>query len=335
MRSITIQPNDAGQRLDKFLSKALPALPPSLMYRFIRTKHIKVNGKRTEYSARLKEGDQLDFYISDEFFVQKEARHSFMTASKKLDIVYEDENLLLLDKKEGVLVHSDDRQFTDTLVDRMKRYLFEKGEYDPANEHSFAPALVNRIDRNTGGIVIAAKNAQALRVLNQKLKDREISKYYLCLVHGHMEKNSDTLTAYLIKNEQKNLVTITAQQYPGAKKIVTRYRVLAVKEGMSLLEIELLTGRTHQIRAHLAYLGHPLVGDGKYGTNAKDRKKGFVHQALYSYRIRFDFVTDAGPLSSLNGRSFFVPKVWFADRFLPYDDYVKGIKQDEKGLDCD
>ena len=174
MKSFEIEKNDESQRLDKFIHKAAPLLPQSLLYKYIRTKRIKVNGKRAEISTRLRLGDKVDMYINDEFFEKKESTYDFLKASKHLDIIYEDENIMLLDKKVGVLCHPDNEEYVDTLIGRIKRYLYEKGEYSPDRENSFVPSLVNRIDRNTGGIVIAAKNAESLRILNQKMKDREL-----------------------------------------------------------------------------------------------------------------------------------------------------------------
>ena len=314
-KSFVIKANEANQRLDKFITKGMPNLPKSLMYKYIRTKRIKVNGKRAEISTRLNVGYVVDMYINDEFFEKSETRYDFMGASKNLSIVYEDENIMLLNKKVGLLSHPDDNEYTDTLITRVKRYLYEKGEYNPDEETSFTPSLVNRIDRNTSGIVIAAKTAAALRILNQKMKDRELHKYYLCVVHGEIEKKSDTLIGYLIKDEKKNKVTVYTKMREGAKTIKTKYNVLKVRNGLSLVEIELLTGRTHQIRAHFASIGHPLLGDGKYGTNALNKKTGYKKQCLCSYKLTFDFTTDAEELEYLNGKSFEIEDVWFKDEF--------------------
>lgn len=285
------------------------------MYKYIRLKRIKVNSKRAEISTRLQVGDTVDMYINDEFFEKSETRYDFTGASKSLDIVYEDENIMLLNKKSGLLSHPDDTEYVDTLIGRVKRYLYEKGEFDPDDESSFTPALVNRIDRNTAGIVIAAKTAAALRILNQKMKDRELHKYYLCVVHGKLEPKSGTLTGYLVKNETKNKVFVYDTMRDGAKSIKTKYNVLKYKQDMSLVEIELLTGRTHQIRAHLASIDHPLLGDGKYGSNALNKKSGLKKQCLCSYKLEFDFTTDAGELEYLNGKSFEIKDVWFRDGF--------------------
>lgn len=316
MKSFIISRNDSGQRLDKFISKAVPALPKSLMYKYIRTKRIKINSKRGEISTKLLEGDVIDMYINDEFFAPADEHYDFLSASKKLDIVYEDENILLLDKKVGLLSHPDETEYNDTLITRVKRYLYEKGDYDPKDEHSFVPALVNRIDRNTGGIVIAAKNAESLRILNQKLKDRELEKYYLCVLHGTLRRKSGILTGWLIKDENKNKVKVFEKQMPNSKEIRTKYSVISEQDGLSLVEVELLTGRTHQIRAHFSSIGHPLLGDGKYGTNALNKALGYKKQFLYSYRLKFAFTTDAGILEYLNGKSFSVEDVWFKHEFL-------------------
>ena len=315
MRIITVQPNDAGQRLDKFLTKSLPNLPQTLLYKYIRLKRIKRNGKRAQIADRLQAGDTVELYIGDEFFEKPRPHYDFLRAAKRLDILYEDENLLLLNKKVGLLSHPDDTEYVDTLIGRVKRYLYEKGEYDPEAEQSFAPSLVNRIDRNTCGIVMAAKNAEALRLLNQIVKSRQIHKEYLCVVHGTPPKREDTLHGFLRKVEAKNKVEVFSSPVPGAKEIRTHYRVVESYRGLSLLEIELLTGRTHQIRAHLASIGCPLLGDGKYGTNARNKAYGYKKQFLCAYRLTFDFSEDCGVLQYLDGRSFTIPEVWFASAF--------------------
>lgn len=315
MKSITVGKNDAGQRIDRFLTKTFPCLPTSIMYKYIRQKDIKRNGKRCQHSDRLQEGDVLTLYLKDDLLEQAPPTYEFLHAGKQLDIVYEDENILLLNKKVGLLVHPDEHEFRDTLIFRVQRYLYEKGEYHPDEENSFTPSLVNRIDRNTCGIVIAAKNAVALRILNEKLRKREIEKFYLCLVHGRLDKKEAILSGYLEKNESQNRVYISNEPHRGARTISTRYIVLEERENLSLLEIELLTGRTHQIRAHLASIGHPLLGDGKYGTNLLNKGSGFSKQALCSYRLRFAFETPAEELDYLNGKEFKLQDVWFVTAF--------------------
>lgn len=318
MKSFEIKANDANQRLDKFIRKSLPNLPQSLMYKYIRKKRIKVNSKRAEISTILNVGDVVDMYINDEFFVKPETRYDFMGAPRKLDILYEDGNIMLLDKKAGLLCHPDDKEYVDTLITRIKKYLYEKGEYKPDDENSFTPALVNRIDRNTGGIVIAAKNAESLRIMNAQMKQRtNLKKYYLCVCHGIMERDSGLLEGYLLKDEKKNTVRILKAPCEGAKEVRTKYKVLGrdFDKQLSLVEVELVTGRTHQIRAHFASIGHPLLGDGKYGTNKLNKDFGYRKQCLYSYKLVFMFDETAGILSYLNSREFEVKDVWFKREF--------------------
>lgn len=320
MRELTIHKNDAGQRLDKFLTKALSALPPALLYKSLRKKKIKVNRHRAEGGQILSEGDTVQLFLADEFFPDGTGSESASLARIKpnLSIVYEDEHILLLNKREGVLVHEDDDGNTDTLIRHVQAYLYQKGEYDPEGEQSFAPALCNRIDRNTSGIVIAAKTAEALRVMADKIREREIEKKYLCAVHGIPNPREATLCAYLVKNEREKMVRVYDRRVSGAKEICTRYRTLATRGDTALLEVELLTGRTHQIRAHMAHIGHPLLGDGKYGVNRGDRARGYQHQALCSYSLCFAFKTDAGALSYLTGKKFSIPKdqVYFTKEFF-------------------
>lgn len=318
MKEIIINKNDAGQRIDKFLLKTFKNLPPSLMYKAIRKKDIKVNSKRCQPDSKLEVGDTLTIYIKDEFLEETYSREEFLRAPSKLDVIYEDENILLIDKKPGLIVHPDKNYHFDSLVARLQHYLYKKGEYDPQSENSFVPALVNRIDRNTGGIVIAAKNSETLRILNQKMKQRELKKLYLCIACGKFKKKEDTLTAYLEKDEKHNKVRIYNEPREGAKIIKTKYRVIAERNEFSLLEVELLTGRTHQIRAHLAFQGHPLLGDIKYGNPRVNKEKGYTQQALYSYKLKFDFFTTSEILSYLNGKEFIVSEVWFVDDFYKF-----------------
>ena len=316
MRSFTIGKNDAGQRLDKFLEKSIPLLPKNLMYKYIRLKRIKLNRKRCEISTRLCEGDVLELYINDEFFDIKGSDKPFLSSPKSLEIVYEDENIMLLYKKVGLVVHDDESGGYDTLINRVLHYLYDKGDYSPDNELSFTPSLCNRLDRNTEGIVICAKTAEALRIMNQKIKDRELSKKYLCVTIGVPSPKEQTATAYLEKNEQTKTVKISSHKTERNKTIITKYRVLQEKGRLALLEVDLITGRTHQIRAHLAYLGYPLLGDGKYGSNADNRQYGVKTQALCSHSLSFDFKTDAGVLSYLDGKTFSVDSPWFVREFF-------------------
>lgn len=318
MKKVIIGANDAGQRVDKFLTKSYPNLPQSMLYKSIRKKNIKLNGKRCANSTRLSENDVLTMYLKDEFFQTEPKQYDFLKAPNRLNIAYEDKNLLVLDKQPGLIVHPDETYHFDSLIARVQHYLFDKGEYRPDEENSFAPALINRIDRNTGGLVLAAKNAETLRIMNQKVKQRELQKLYLCVVCGKLQKKEATLEGFLQKNEKQNRVYISEKPMRDSRTIRTRYRVLAERKAFSLLEVELLTGRTHQIRAHLASIGHPLAGDGKYGTNAMNKVAGFPYQALYSYRLKFRFTTDAGILEYLNGREIEAKNIWFLNEFYRF-----------------
>jgi 23S rRNA pseudouridine955/2504/2580 synthase len=317
MKELTIQKNDAGQRLDRFLSKAVPLLPASLAQKYIRLKRIKLNGGRAERDSRLQAGDVLQLYINDEFFDKPREDNAFLTvAAPKLSIVYEDEHILLVDKRPGLAVHPHDgAEYGRTLIDHIQAYLYQKKEWRPREENSFTPALCNRIDRNTGGIVIAAKTAMALRVMNQKIKDRELDKRYLAIVEGCPKRKEGSLKGYLFKDAKKNKVFVTDSPQPGSKSCQTNYKVLATGKGLSLVECELITGRTHQIRAQFAHAGHPLLGDGKYGK--LDKKYDRNYQALYSYKLTFCFTTNAEELEYLNGKSFRVQQVDFAEEYFP------------------
>lgn len=314
-KEIIIGENDSGQRLDRFLIKAFPALKSGIINKAVRNKDIKLNGKRAETSYRLVRGDTVYVYFPDSLLEIKPKDTDFTAAGDRLSVIYEDENILLLDKEQGLVVHADGSNTADTLINRIKKYLYQKGEYDPENEQSFAPSLCNRIDRNTCGIVIAAKNAETLRILSEKIKNRELTKKYMCILVGKPPKNEDTLTAYLEKNSETNQVKISAEKTEKNLTIKTKYRVLESADELTLAEIDLLTGRTHQIRAHMAYIGCPLLGDGKYGINKINVKYGFKMQALCSYRLTFNFKTDGGNLEYLNGKTFEVREVPFLDKY--------------------
>jgi len=317
MKEFIISENDAGQRLDRFLAKAVPLLPASLAQKYIRIKRIKLDGKRAERDTRLQAGSVLQLYINDEFFDKPREDNAYLTvASPKLSIVYEDDQILLVDKRPGLAVHPHDgAEYGRTLIDHIQAYLYQKREWNPRGENSFTPALCNRIDRNTGGIVIAAKTAAALRILNQKIKDRELDKRYLAIVEGTPKPKEGSLKGYLFKDAKKNRVFVTDTPQPGAKSCQTNYKVVAMNRGLSLVECQLITGRTHQIRAQFAHAGHPLLGDGKYGKLRKDIDRNY--QALYSYKLTFDFSTDAGELEYLNGKIFQTQTVDFVTEYFP------------------
>ena len=317
MRELTIGKNDAGARLDRFLGKALPLLPPALAQKYIRIKRVKVNGGRAQRDQRLQEGDVLQLYINDEFFDKPSEENMFLTLFKpRLTVVYEDEHLLLADKPQGMVVHADETEKVNTLINHIQAYLYQKREWNPRWENAFAPALCNRIDRNTGGIVIAAKNAETLRILNEKIRDHEIEKSYLCVALGRPKPPEGRIEGFLLKDEAKKQVSFYHKPIPGGKSAVTLYRTLESRNGLSLVECRLLTGRTHQIRVSLAEIGCPLLGDGKYGRGDVNRRYGETRQALYSYKLRFAFPTDAGMLNYLRGKEFTVEDVPFREKYF-------------------
>ncbi len=304
MKEITVNGNDAGQRTDKFISKALPALPVSLLYKYIRTKRIKVNGKRVKENHILCKGDVVTLFVPEEFLEQNR-ENAFTRVKAAVETRYEDENVIIVRKPKGLLCHSESPEDTDTLIDRVKAYLYNKGEYVPERENSFAPALCNRIDRNTEGLVIAAKNAAALREMNEIIRRREVKKFYLAACHGLFARKKGEIKSFLEKDAANNTVTVREKPNKNTLTAVTRYEVTREnrEKSLSLLTIELLTGRTHQIRAQLAHIGHPLLGESKYAVNKEDRKMGYSSQALCSYSLRFEFAsTDDKPtLAYLNG----------------------------------
>jgi len=312
MQKFVLNKNDSGQRLDKFLQKALKGIPLSLMYKYIRKKRVKVNGKRAKENQMLECGDVIELYIPDEFSKNEADTSEYDKVKASPVVIYEDDNVLICDKRAGMLSHTGDRGENgaaaiperDTLIFIIRAYLYKKGEYDPFDESSFAPALANRLDRNTGGLVLAAKNAEALRELNRLIREGCVDKRYLCAVHGRPSPAAGTLRGFLFKNSKTKTVTVYDAPRKGAKEIITSYKTetYSKEHDLSLLEVHLETGRTHQIRAHLASVGHPLLGEGKYGHNKADRAIGYKYQALYSYRLSLS-VSD-GPLSYLDGKVF-------------------------------
>lgn len=300
MKQFVIGKNDAGQRADRFLAKAVPLLPPGLAYKYLRIKRIKRGGARLSPSDRLVEGDVIELYINDEFFSKPEGP-AFLRTDSRIRIAYEDGNILVADKPAELLCHSGGGEDTHTLINKILRYLYEKGEYSPDAENSFAPALCNRIDRNTSGLVIAAKNAEALREMCEAIKERRVRKFYKCAVFGVPSPPEGELRGYITKDAASNTVKVSREKTPGALSAVSRYSTLKTRDGLSLLQVELVTGRTHQIRAQFAAAGHPLLGDTKYGRAADSRPYGRDRQALCACKIVFGFPDHAGLLGYLDG----------------------------------
>ncbi len=310
MKEFIINKNDSNQRLDKFITKAVPKLPKSLLYKYIRLKRIKLNGKRCEISQMLCEGDILNLYINDEFFeTPVTIKTEIKTTSIIPDIIYEDNNILIVYKPVGMDVHHGAEKPDETLIDIIQAYLYSKNEYNPDEENSFSPAICNRIDRNTTGLVIAAKNAESLRIINEKIRLHEISKEYLCICSGNLKKEHSIETAYHCKGKH-NSVSISAIPKDGYKKIITEYTVLQKKDGFMLAKINLITGKTHQIRAHMSFLKAPLLGDGKYGSVKINKQQQIFTQQLCAYSLTFNF-DNSGPLGYLSGKTFKTNKTGF------------------------
>jgi len=319
MREFIITKNDADQRVDRFLQKAVPGLPGPLAQKYIRQKRIKINGKRTEQRYRLLEGDTLQLYISDEFFDSPQTEDLFRTISTpNLTICQEDSHILILEKPPGLLSHSGNTPGEITLVDQIKAHLYQTGQWDPEAEQSFTPALCNRLDRNTGGLVLAAKTATALKILNEKIRTREIDRYYLLAVHGRPKPPEGRIEGHILKDARQNKVTLSHSQSEDTKSAIMEYKTLETRGPLSLVECKLETGRTHQIRAQMAALGCPLLGDPKYGDGAKNRAFGEPYQALWAHRIRFSFSSDADALEYLNHQTFTSTKIPFLPKYFEY-----------------
>ena len=304
MFTIRIGENEAGQRLDRFLRKYFAGAPLSAVYRIIR-KDLKVNGKRAGKELMLSEGDELTVYLTDaqlKDFAKPVRRRE---AKRSFRIIYEDESVLIAGKPKGLLTHGDSREKSNTLVNQVCSYLQGKGEYDPARELTFAPAPANRLDRNTTGLVVFGKTAEALRALTEVIRDREqVRKFYLALVSGRLEEEM-RITDPLKKDPESNRVSITAAGDPEGQAAETLVRPVVTGERFSLAEAELVTGRTHQIRVHLASRGFPIAGDAAYGDpkiNAQLRKMRITSQLLHAYRLQFGELPH--PLEKISGKTF-------------------------------
>ena len=305
MREFMVASGDDGRRLEKWLLKAAPALSYAQACRFLRLKKVRVNGKVTKEGATLHAGDVVNAYLDDACFLARPRENKLLAGFRpRIDVLYEDENILLIDKRPGLRVHGDEEEKVDTLITHLQAYLYQKGEYDGTG---FAPALCNRIDRFTGGIVIAAKNEAALKEMDARIRSRQVEKFYLCTVAGRMVPPQGELKNYLLKEGKR--MRVLNREAPGAQAARTRYRTLATDGDLSLLECQLLTGRTHQIRAQFAAAGHPLIGDTQYGDPKINQAHASHFQQLYSYRIVFRFTGTPGPLEYLNGQSFQVKKL--------------------------
>lgn len=307
MVTFTVNDNDSGQRIDKFVTKALPDLPKSMMYKLFRKKDIKINGKRCDISAVLTAGDVVTVYVKEELFGEKKHDMSFLNSPPDLNIIHEDENILIAFKPVGLDPHSNSTSTSDTLINRIKHYLYNKSEYTPETESSFSPALCNRLDRNTSGLIISAKNALALREINEAVRSGNVHKIYRCVTVSPPPKSEDIISAWHKKDDTRNIVRISDKNADGYKEIKTGYKVLDRRNGLFLIEVTLFTGRTHQIRAHLAHVGACILGDGKYGNTALNKRYGVFRQALCAYALKFE-LPESSPLAYLNGLDITAPE---------------------------
>lgn len=307
MVTFTVNENDSGQRVDKFVTKALPDLPKSMMYKLFRKKDIKINGRRCDISAVLQTGDVVTVYVKQELSGEKQHDMNFLKTPDSINAVYEDDNILIVFKPVGLDSHSNSTSTSDTLINRIKHYLYNKNEYSPETESSFAPALCSRLDRNTSGLVISAKNAAALRELNEAIRNGSIHKVYRCITVSPPPKSEDIITAYHRKDDSRNIVRISNTKQEGFRKIKTGYRVLDSKKGLTLVEVTLFTGRTHQIRAHLAHINAHILGDGKYGNVSANKRYGVFRQALCAYSLKFE-LPENSPLAYMNAVTVNAPE---------------------------
>lgn len=307
MRAIQITKNEAGQRLDKMLSKYLNLAGKSFIYKMMRKKNITLNGKKCDGSEKLEEGDEVKLFLADET-IEKFSQVQIQKVKKtKLDIIYEDDNVLFINKPSGML--SQKAKDTDeSLVEYVTCYLLSSGKMTEEDLRSFRPSVCNRLDRNTSGLVAAGKSLAGLQIMGEVFKDRSVHKYYLCIVKGRITR-PQRISGFLLKDEKTNQVSVFKEKKEGSLPIETEYMPLDGNDNVTLLKVTLITGRSHQIRAHLASIGHPIGGDMKYGDrrlNEEWKKKYHIHsQLLHSWNLVLPALRE--PLSGLSGKIFTAP----------------------------
>lgn len=307
MKSIIVTGNEAGQRLDKLLGKYLNLAGKGFLYKMMRKKNITLNGRKCDGSEKLSEGDEIKLFLSDETIGKFSEVKVQKVRKKKLDIIYEDDHILLINKPSGMLSQKA-KETDESLVEYLIDYLLDSGQLTKEALRSFRPSVCNRLDRNTSGLIAAGKSMAGLQNLSAVFKDRSLHKYYLCIVSGKLEQKQ-RLNGWLKKDEKTNQVTITRDEVPGSATICTEYEPLRYQDGYTLLKVALITGRTHQIRAHLASIGHPIAGDYKYGNpavNAQVKEQYHVQsQLLHSYQLTFPQLPK--PMEDLSGKTFTAP----------------------------
>ena len=305
MKEIVIRHNESNQRIDRFLKKYLPNASKGFIYKMLRKKRIKLNGNRAKAEYMIKEGDTLQLFLAEDTINKFKNQIEVKNIEWNLKVVYEDNNIILINKDKGLLSHSTGDSKEDTVVEQLVAYLYNSDQYDPSKEKTFKPSICNRLDRNTSGLVIGAKNFNALQSVNEIIREGMLKKYYLCIVRGRVNGKKE-LKGYLLKDNDSNKVQIASKKTEDGKEIHTVLNVIKSSEDYSLLEIDLITGRTHQIRAHLSSIGHPIIGDYKYGDERINdyfkKEYDLYSQFLHAYRIKFNGFSDE--LKYLNGMIF-------------------------------
>lgn len=311
MKELNIRSNEAGQRLDKFLGKYLNLAPKSFLYKMMRKKNITLNGKKASGQEKLSEGDIVRLFLSDEtvgkFSAKQESALPERASRIKLDIIYEDRHTIFINKPAGILSQKSSKDDV-SMVEYLTDYLLNTGQITEKELRTFHPSVCNRLDRNTSGILAAGKTLAALQDLSAMFKERTLGKYYLCLVSGRVE-TAERISGYLTKDSRTNKVRLHPEAEAGASRIETEYRPVSTNGSATLLEVHLITGKTHQIRAHMASRGHPLIGDYKYGSRrineAYKKKYNLSSQFLHAYRLCFPKCT--GALAALSGKELTAP----------------------------
>lgn len=323
MQKIIINFNDENKRLDNFLKRYFKNVPSSLIFRAIRKGQIKVNQKKAKIDYHLQYHDEIELFIDLENLDKNDNKLWFLDARQLLKIIYEDSNIIIINKPIGIASQLLDDPKKESIQKSLLKYLYKSNQYQIDTNSNFVPSICNRLDTNTAGLIIAAKNHASLVEMNELIKQHLVTKKYLCLVFGTTIPNQETLVAYHHKDEKQNKVYISEKPKNGFKQIITKYQKLGSDQKYSLLDVELVTGRTHQIRAHLHAIGFPLVGETKYKNKNTDVDTRIKHQALVSYYLKFNVPSSMKQLAYLDQKSFTIKDIWFLDYFAYFKQFIK------------